>query len=135
MDLGLPIVSLVGYTNAGKSTLMNALAQSTEVKAKVRELRSATRYENLACSWIFMDFHGCSKEKREESIGTRRGSMEIGLRTASSRHWTQHGDPSPYQVAQFVCSKNGWVFDAFQGLGADVPIILRRFKASIPHAS
>lgn len=35
-SLGLPIVSLVGYTNAGKSTLMNALAQNTEVKAKDR---------------------------------------------------------------------------------------------------
>lgn len=35
-ELGLPIVSLVGYTNAGKSTLMNALAQQVEVKAKDR---------------------------------------------------------------------------------------------------
>ena len=132
MDLGLPIVSLVGYTNAGKSTLMNALAQSTEVKAKVRELRSATRYENLACSWIFMDV----QRKIVKNLLERGADpWKSGLRTASSRHWTQHGDPSPYQVAQFVCSKNGWVFDAFQGLGADVPIILRRFKASIPHAS
>ncbi|CAE7223447.1 hflX [Symbiodinium sp. CCMP2592] len=36
IELGLPIVSLVGYTNAGKSTLMNALAQQVEVKAKDR---------------------------------------------------------------------------------------------------
>ncbi len=28
-DAGIPVVSIVGYTNAGKSTLMNALTQST----------------------------------------------------------------------------------------------------------
>eukprot|EP00913_Durusdinium_trenchii_P017917 g16836.t1 len=35
VELGLPIISLVGYTNAGKSTLMNALAQSTEAEHSI----------------------------------------------------------------------------------------------------
>lgn len=35
-ELGVPIVSLVGYTNAGKSTLMNALCGKSEVVAQDR---------------------------------------------------------------------------------------------------
>lgn len=44
-DLGLPIVSLVGYTNAGKSTLLNTLCGKPEVTAKDRlfETLDATR--------------------------------------------------------------------------------------------
>eukprot|EP00930_Biecheleria_cincta_P015675 TRINITY_DN12995_c0_g1_i1.p1 TRINITY_DN12995_c0_g1~~TRINITY_DN12995_c0_g1_i1.p1 ORF type:complete len:527 (+),score=93.66 TRINITY_DN12995_c0_g1_i1:165-1745(+) len=35
-ELGLPVVSLVGYTNAGKSTLMNALSETDQVTARDR---------------------------------------------------------------------------------------------------
>eukprot|EP00442_Polarella_glacialis_P049437 CAMPEP_0115131774 /NCGR_PEP_ID=MMETSP0227-20121206/53330_1 /TAXON_ID=89957 /ORGANISM="Polarella glacialis, Strain CCMP 1383" /LENGTH=158 /DNA_ID=CAMNT_0002537385 /DNA_START=60 /DNA_END=532 /DNA_ORIENTATION=+ len=34
--LGIPIVSLIGYTNSGKSTLLNRLCNNTEVVAKDR---------------------------------------------------------------------------------------------------
>jgi len=35
-DMGLPVISLVGYTNAGKSSLLNRLAGSNEVVTKDR---------------------------------------------------------------------------------------------------
>jgi len=35
-DLGMPVVSLVGYTNAGKSSLLNRLCGASEVTAKDR---------------------------------------------------------------------------------------------------
>lgn len=35
-DLGMPVISLVGYTNAGKSSLLNRLCGSAEVVAKDR---------------------------------------------------------------------------------------------------
>jgi len=36
LDMGMPVVGLVGYTNAGKSTLLNRLCGSDEVKAQDR---------------------------------------------------------------------------------------------------
>lgn len=53
----LPVVALVGYTNVGKSALMNALMKKEEVKSKdllFQTLHTTSRsYPSLYSAWFF----------------------------------------------------------------------------------
>jgi GTP-binding protein HflX len=96
---GSIVVSLVGYTNAGKSTLLNALAGSTEVSVRDRlfeTLDPTTRKIELAGHEILLsDTVGFIHDLPKQLVEAFRATLEevveadllIHVVDASSDHW------------------------------------------------
>ncbi|CAK9015457.1 GTPase HflX (GTP-binding protein HflX) [Durusdinium trenchii] len=102
VELGLPIISLVGYTNAGKSTLMNALAQSTEVKTKDRlfeTLDPTRRSVTLPGGRTVMlaDTVGFIQRLPEQLVAGFRATLEEVVETTMILHVVDVSSPTAAQ--------------------------------------
>lgn len=106
VDLGLPVVSLVGYTNAGKSTLMNALSDTDQVKVRDRlfeTLDPTRRRVTLAGGRDIMlvDTVGFIQRLPEQLVAGFRATLEEVIETTMIIHVV---DISSDTVAQQVAS-------------------------------
>ncbi|CAJ1361662.1 unnamed protein product [Effrenium voratum] len=101
-SLGLPVVSLVGYTNAGKSTLMNALAQTVEVKVKDRlfETLDPTRRSVTlpgGRNVMLADTVGFIQRLPEQLVAGFRATLEEVVETTMILHVVDVSSPTAAQ--------------------------------------
>ncbi|MFZ9703584.1 MAG: GTPase HflX, partial [Candidatus Limnocylindrus sp.] len=100
---GVPTVAIVGYTNAGKSTLLNSLVGSHEVLAEDRlfaTLDPTSRRLRLPCGAhaVLTDTVGFIHKLPHQLVDAFRATLEeveradllLEVFDASDRHWAEH---------------------------------------------
>lgn len=118
---GLPTVSLVGYTNAGKSTLLNALSGSTIYAANqlFATLDPTTRRVTLpgGAVVLFTDTVGFIQKLPTDLIAAFRATLEEVLEADLLVHVIDVSHPHAMDQARAV-------FDTLKSIGAeDLPIV------------